>query len=56
MNKSKKNGIQIRFQKIDPYDWFCGPGAHITINRLYWERERESEMKYGLSVIIASVG
>ncbi len=20
-----------QFQKIDPYDWFCGPGLHIYI-------------------------
>ncbi len=19
----------IKFWKIDPYDWFCGPGSHI---------------------------
>ncbi len=18
-----------QFQKIDPYDWFCGPGSHL---------------------------
>ncbi len=20
-----------QFQKIDPYDWFCGPGSHIRM-------------------------
>ncbi len=19
-----------QFRKIDPYDWFCGPGSHIV--------------------------
>ncbi len=19
-----------QFKKIDPYDWFCGPGSHMT--------------------------
>ncbi len=23
---------QIR--KMDPYDWFCGPGSHITIENI----------------------
>ncbi len=23
-----------QFQKIDPYDWFCGPGSHIIA--YYW--------------------
>ncbi len=20
-----------QFRKIDPYDWFCGPGSHLHI-------------------------
>ncbi len=20
-----------QFRKIDPYDWFCGPGSHIAL-------------------------
>ncbi len=24
-----------QFRKIDPYDWFCGPGSHICLV-LFW--------------------
>ncbi len=24
----------FQFLKMDPYDWFCGPGSHITCSNL----------------------
>ncbi len=24
-----------KFQKIDPYDWFCGPGSHMRSEQQY---------------------
>ncbi len=27
--------LNLNFKKIDPYDWFCGPGSHFTENN-FW--------------------
>ncbi len=27
--------LAFQFQKIDPYDWFCGPGSHLLILLLF---------------------
>ncbi len=44
-NHTSMESFQImyksKFKKIDPYDWFCGPGSHLLINdvcstKLYW--------------------
>ncbi len=54
-----------QFWKIDPYDWFCGPGSHITscssrlqnvINLPYkeqvWKWERDTDIKNEEKLIV----
>ncbi len=33
-----------QFQKIDPYDWFCGPGSHIVICKQYALNPAETQL------------
>ncbi len=31
-----------QFRKIDPYDWFCGPGSHMC----KWDLDRKYSFKW----------
>ncbi len=37
---------KYQFRKIEPYDWFCGPGSHLSLLTLNWQSEHNRYSKH----------